>query len=215
MHAKAFAIAASLVLLAACDDKKDTPPTAAEKNAALSAEANKDKAQAEKNAADKAVADAKKKADEADKKLDHAKDEAKAAVDKLGDDWKGPDHDPWNRSWTGFYESKEKNVDVGDWTIERGESGVYTAWRKVKDSAAAAKEKVADATVLTAVKAKLALDEDVKSSKIDVDVKDNVVHLKGAVDKPEQAGEAMRVALGTPGVDKVVSNLTWAPPAKK
>ena len=213
MNAKALAIA-SILLLAACDEKK-AEPTAAEKQAALSADANKDKAQAAKNDADKAVDAAKKKADEADKKLDKAKDDAKVAMDKLGDDWKGPERASWERSWTGFYDSKEKTVDVGDWTVERGTDGMYTAWRKVKDSAAAAKEKVADAAVLTAVKAKLALEDDIKSNKIDVDVKDNVVNLKGTVEKPEQAGEAMRVALGTPGVDKVTSHLTWAPPAKK
>jgi osmotically-inducible protein OsmY len=35
------------------------------------------------------------------------------------------------------------------------------------------------------------------------------VNLKGTVDSARQAGEAVRVALGVPGTEKVVSHLTW------
>ena len=202
---------ASMLLVAACDDNAASP-TPADRSAVTSAQAEKDKAQAAKNEADKKLADAKKKVDEADKKLDAAKDKLDDATDKLGADWKGPDRDSWNKTWTGFASGKDKTVDSGDWTIERGKDGEYTAWRKTKEKAAEAGDKVTDAAVLTAVKTKLAFDADIKARNIDVDVKNNVVDLKGTVASPEQAGEAVRIALGTAGVDKVVSHLTWATP---
>jgi len=201
----------SMLLVAACETK-EVPATAQEKSAVVTAQAEKDKAQAAKDEADKKLADAKKNVEKADDKLEAAADKLDAAKDKLGDDWKGPDRDPWNKAWTAFAAGKDKIVDVGDWSIERGKDGEYVAWRKAKEKTAAAGDRITDAAVLTAVKTKLAFDSDIKSRNIDVDVKDNVVHLKGTVASAEQAGEAMRIALGTSGVDKVVSHLTWGAP---
>ncbi|MEJ7730092.1 MAG: BON domain-containing protein [Polyangiaceae bacterium] len=203
----ALIIASALALaLVACEETKPTP---ADTKAAATADLAKDKAQVAKNEADKAAEAAKKKADEAEAKLKAAKDTAEDATDKLGSDWKGPDKSGWGRSWTGFYGGTDKTVDSGDWTIERGAGGMYTAWRKVKAAVADAGAKIDDASVTTAVKAKLATDDTIKARNIDVDTKANVVHLKGAADSADQAGEAMRIALGTIGVEKVVSHLTW------
>ncbi len=189
-----------------CEENKapGTAPSAVK--AAADADKAKSKAEAEKIAADKKAADAKAEAKVADKKLDDAKDKAEEA----GADNLGPDESMWSKSWGTFHAGKDATVDAGDWSIERGKDGSYTAWRKIKAATAAAATKVEDAAVSAAVKAKLAVDDDVKASTIDVDTKQSVVHLKGKVEKPEQAGEAMRIALGTGGVEKVVSHLTWA-----
>jgi hyperosmotically inducible protein len=191
---KVLVLGAASLLVAACEEPASTTTTtpAAQREAA-NADIAKSKAEAEKKAADKALDDAKAKAD--------------AAADL------GPAESVWASSWSTFHAGKEKTMDAGDWTMERGADGTYTAWRKVKDATAKAGEKIEDAAVTTAVKAKLLADDDVKGLKIDVDTKQNVVHLKGTVDKPEHAGEAMRIALGTAGVDKVVSHLKWAAPA--
>jgi len=196
----------SLLLVGACD-RNDPAPTAAEKQAAASAQAERDKAQAAKNDADKALADAKEKAKQAEKKLEVAKEKADATLDKV-DDWSGPARDKWRDSWAAFAGGQDKTVDVDEWTIERGSDGELTAWRKIK-SKTSVLEKLGDAALLATVKTKLALDDDIKARKINVDVIDGVVHLKGSVASAQQAGEAVRLALGTPGVDRVVSHLTW------
>lgn len=203
---KVLVLGAATLLVAACEEPNATTTTPAAQREAANADIARSKAEAEKKAADKAVADAKAKADAAEKKLDAAEDRADDAADL------GPAESVWASSWSTFHTGKEKTMDAGDWTMERGADGSYTAWRKVKDATARTGEKIEDAAVTTAVKAKLLADDDVKGLKIDVDTKQNVVHLEGTVDKPEHAGEAMRIALGTAGVDKVVSRLKWAAP---
>jgi hypothetical protein len=206
MMERSIALAFVALVTVGCDDPKSGPAASpsAQKQAA-EADVAKSKAAADKAAADKAAEAAKAKAEEAAKNLEVAKDKAEEA----GSDKLGPDESVWTKSWGAFHAGKDQTVDSGDWTIERGKDGTYSAWRKVKAAAAATAVKVEDAAVSAAVKTKLAADDDVKASKIDVDVKQNVVHLKGTVDKPEQAGEAMRIALGTGGVDKVISHLKW------
>jgi hypothetical protein len=199
----------SVLMFAACESENTPPPTSAEKSAAASAQADKNKAQTAKTEADEVLADAKKKAEQADDELDAASEKLDAANEKLGADWKGPARDPWHKSWPGFADGKEKTIDVDGWTIERGPDGELTAWNKLKSNSTDVGEKLTDAAVLAAVKTKLTLDADIKSRNIDVDVKDSVVTLKGSVGSAAQAGEATRIALGTSGVNKVVSRLTW------
>jgi len=68
---------------------------------------------------------------------------------------------------------------------------------------------ISDAAVLATVKSRLETTNDVRAQGIDVDVTDGVVELRGRVDSPAAAGTAIRLALDTRGVDRVVSYLTW------
>ncbi len=68
-----------------------------------------------------------------------------------------------------------------------------------------------DPGLTTAVKSKLAADDTVKSYRIDVDTKDAVVTLNGAVDTAAARTRAVEVARGTEGVRDVVDRLTVTP----
>ncbi len=68
-----------------------------------------------------------------------------------------------------------------------------------------------DPGITTSVKAKLAADDTVKSYRIDVDTKDRVVTLTGAVDTPVARERAVELARNTEGVANVVDNLTVTP----
>ena len=115
----------------------------------------------------------------------------------------------WSKTWDRFTSSDQKKFEDDDYVIERAENGAVSAWRKTKAVAGEAKDTIADATIEAGVKSGLAASPDVRAHKIDVDVKDNVVHLEGKVGSAAEAGEAIRVTIGIPGVDKVVSHLTY------
>lgn len=68
-----------------------------------------------------------------------------------------------------------------------------------------------DPGITTAVKAKLAADDTVKAYRIDVDTKDKIVTLSGAVDTPVGKERAVQIARGVDGVRNVVDNLTVTP----
>lgn len=70
-----------------------------------------------------------------------------------------------------------------------------------------------DPGLTTSVKSKLAADDTVKAYRIDVDTKDGVVTLNGAVDTPMARERAVELARGTEGVREVVDNLTVTPGA--
>src|SRR5688572_3946782 len=70
-----------------------------------------------------------------------------------------------------------------------------------------------DPGITTAVKTKLAADDVVKAYRIDVDTKNHVVTLTGAVDTSEARQRAVQIARGTDGVTNVVDNLTVSPGA--
>ena len=68
-----------------------------------------------------------------------------------------------------------------------------------------------DPGLTTAVKSKLAADDTVKAYKIDVDTKDAVVTLNGAVDSAAAKRRAVELARGTEGVRDVVDQMTVTP----
>lgn len=70
-----------------------------------------------------------------------------------------------------------------------------------------------DPGITTSVKSKMAADDTVKAYRIDVDTKDRVVTLSGAVDTPQARERAMELARGTDGVRDVVDRLTVTPGA--
>lgn len=70
-----------------------------------------------------------------------------------------------------------------------------------------------DPGITTAVKAKLAADDTVKAYRIDVDTKERVVTLTGAVDTSAARERAVQIARSTDGVNNVVDNLTVSPGA--
>lgn len=68
-----------------------------------------------------------------------------------------------------------------------------------------------DPGLTTAVKSKFAADDTVKAYKIDVDTKEGVVTLNGAVDTAAARARAVELARGTDGVRDVVDQMTVTP----
>jgi osmotically-inducible protein OsmY len=104
-----------------------------------------------------------------------------------------------------------KAVDATKKGAEKTGEAVKQAGVKTKDAAVKAEDVTADAATTAAVKTKLLGDTKVGGLKIDVDTKDNVVTLTGAVNSAEEKAEALRLARNTTGVKKVVDKLTILP----
>lgn len=79
--------------------------------------------------------------------------------------------------------------------------------RKAGDAADRTGAAVTDATITSAVKAKLLADTAVSGLKIDVDTNSGVVTLNGTVAAKAEADRAVSLARETDGVTRVVSNL--------
>ena len=90
--------------------------------------------------------------------------------------------------------------------------------REEREKAKANKESIGqsleDAWIHTKIVAKLIGDADTPERKINVDVVDGAVTLRGTVDTAEAKSEAERIAKETDGVNKVTNQLKVAPPAK-
>jgi osmotically-inducible protein OsmY len=82
---------------------------------------------------------------------------------------------------------------------------------KVAVGANKAEKAVADASVTTKIKAKMALDDSVKALNIDVDTTGSVVTLTGRVSSEHERRRALLLARETEGVTSVVDHLTIAP----
>lgn len=74
-------------------------------------------------------------------------------------------------------------------------------------SGADAKRVVTDSVITTRVKAKYAVDETVKATKIKVDTKQGVVTLSGNAMSKMEADRAVAMARETDGVNSVVNNI--------
>jgi hypothetical protein len=201
-------VAVSLLLgVSACDKKEQ--PTAAEVEAARRAKVDEDTARAAKERAEVAVEQAKQREERAEDRLDKAEDRAEEAADRADIDWKGPD-EGWADDWAEFADGRDHTVEKGDYVIERDADGSITAWRKVKQVAGESFADLKDAALAAEVKSKLAADEDTRATKINVDVDDHIVSLRGSVQNRHEAAEAVRLALSCPGTEKVVSHMKWA-----
>jgi hyperosmotically inducible protein len=85
--------------------------------------------------------------------------------------------------------------------------GTTEAAQEVGDKAEDVGQKVEDGSITAAIKMKLANDETVSASKIDVDTKDGFVTLNGTVTTQAEADRAVSLARTVDGVKEVRSNL--------
>jgi osmotically-inducible protein OsmY len=91
----------------------------------------------------------------------------------------------------------------------RGEvaGAVKTTAEKAGDAAARVESAVAEGTLTTKIKAKMALDDLVKARTISVETTGSVVTLTGRVSSAAERDRAVRLAQETDGVTKVVDKL--------
>jgi osmotically-inducible protein OsmY len=80
----------------------------------------------------------------------------------------------------------------------------------VRTKAQAVGGKIADARIVTVIKAKYVMDHDLSAIDISVDSQDGEVALGGTVASPELVGKAVVLALDTDGVRGVTSKITVA-----
>ena len=83
---------------------------------------------------------------------------------------------------------------------ERAKETVHTAKDRAEDA-------VTSAALTSKIKAKMALDDSVTASAIDVDTDGGVVTLTGDVESADERTRAVRIAMETAGVTKVVNRL--------
>lgn len=77
----------------------------------------------------------------------------------------------------------------------------------VAEGANKAQRAMADASLTTKIKAKMALDDTIEALEIDVDTNGSTVTLTGTVDTEAQRQRALQLARETDGVTSVVDNL--------
>ncbi|MBI4445825.1 MAG: BON domain-containing protein [Acidobacteria bacterium] len=100
-------------------------------------------------------------------------------------------------------EAGDKIEDVGD--VAEGVAD------KTEDVAQKAAEKTEDATITSAIKTKMASDDLVKASAIDVDTRDGHVTLSGTVRSHAEHERALSIARSVAGVKGVTDRLTIQP----
>ena len=86
-------------------------------------------------------------------------------------------------------------------------STASTTGDKMANSTHKAGDKVDDAAITTKVKTALMAEPGLRSLKINVDTRDNIVTLNGTVDSQEKKQRAMQIAQGVEGVKSVSDNL--------
>ena len=84
------------------------------------------------------------------------------------------------------------------------------AGERVASAINRAGEAVSDAGLTAKIKSKMALDDTIPASRIDVTTRDGVVTLRGHVDNEAAHGRALALARETRGVTRVVDELTVA-----
>jgi osmotically-inducible protein OsmY len=102
---------------------------------------------------------------------------------------------------TAAREAKESVREARNEIKEHASVGVHDAVNRTEDVVTAA-------TLTSKIKAKMALDDGVTASDINVDTEGSVVTLTGTVESKDEQRRAIRIATETSGVTKVVNHLS-------
>lgn len=92
-------------------------------------------------------------------------------------------------------------------TVTRARDSAAQIGEKAGVAASTVGATIEEAALTTKIKAKMALDDVVKASDIDVDTEGSVVTLTGDVGSADERRQAVRIATETAGVTKVVNHL--------
>jgi hyperosmotically inducible protein len=102
---------------------------------------------------------------------------------------------------------KDKAAEIAEEAKDKTKEIAGDVADKGKEVLSATGEAISDGWIVTKLKAKFADDKLVREGKINVDVKDRVVTLKGTVPSAEAKAQAATIARGTEGVSRVVDEL--------
>ncbi len=113
---------------------------------------------------------------------------------------------------------KEKIYEVGAEEVKEVKDQIARTGTVVKEKAKSAGQSIvgvaSNAKITAAIKAKLVTEPGLPSLNINVDTTDGLVTLSGRVESHEQVACAVKLALETDGVQKVVSTLQIVPAGK-
>ena len=101
----------------------------------------------------------------------------------------------------------EKTVEATKTAAERIADATQTAAGKTKDVFSKSGDKITDGWITSRVKTKFMADDTLQSSSINVDTRDHVVTLKGAVPTQAARTKAIEMAKEVEEVDRVVDAL--------
>jgi osmotically-inducible protein OsmY len=106
----------------------------------------------------------------------------------------------------------EINEKLVEWhlTPDDIKSDLAKTGQIVRTNAQAVGGKIADARIVTVIKAKYVMDHDLSAIDISVDSQNGAVELGGTVASPELIGKAIVLALDTDGVSGVTSKISVA-----
>ncbi len=121
----------------------------------------------------------------------------------------GPIESAFDRAWKAVVSGARATAKAGDWVIERTRDGAVIAYRAAEKGGERAIREADDAVILSVIKSRFAADPSLSSGAINVDVDSGVVTLNGRVRGADEAETAIRLALQTNGVHRVVSHLAW------
>lgn len=123
----------------------------------------------------------------------------------------GPsDDEGWADAWASVSEQGAPSAETGEWVIERDGDAIRAYRRTEPVSGGGALGEIDDAAVEGRVYARLLADSALRG--LGAKAEDGVVTLTGDVDSSRVAARAVRVALATPGVNEVLSRLSWDSP---
>jgi osmotically-inducible protein OsmY len=107
---------------------------------------------------------------------------------------------------------------IAGWSVDEIREEMARSSMVVREKARAAGQSIAgaaaNARITAAIKTKLVAEPGLSAFNINVDTTDGLVTLSGKVDSHEQIAKAVKLALDSDGVHKVVSTLQISPPAK-
>lgn len=100
-----------------------------------------------------------------------------------------------------------KTAEGGGWVLAKAADGTVSVMRSAGLRGAA--NYTEDRVITSKIKGNYAVDRDVKARRINVDTDHGIVTLTGVVDDSFMAERAIRIAIDTPGVTEVHSNLQF------
>ncbi len=132
--------------------------------------------------------------DDASLKLRATKDSVASSAEKMRD----------------AFQEKFSEIRTQDIKRELENSGIVIR-EKAREAGNAISDATANARTTAAIKAKLIADSGVSTLSINVDTSDGLVTLSGTVSSHEQIAKALKIAMETDGVNKVISTLQVKP----
>ena len=139
--------------------------------------------------------------------VDKAVDETKEAGEKAVEDAKNVAEKIEDKTKEVAGKTADKTKEIAGGVVDKSKEIAGGVVDKSKDVVSATGEAITDGWITTKVSAKFVDETLLKDSKINVDTKDHVVTLKGAVGSDAAKARAVAIAGGTEGVVRVVDQL--------